>query len=84
MGDIMHLVWTLVIGGVAGWLAGMIMGRNSNILMNIIVGLVGGLIGGIIFWLIPGISADENLIGRLITAVVGAVVLLWLIGSRKK
>ncbi|HER43684.1 MAG TPA: GlsB/YeaQ/YmgE family stress response membrane protein [Candidatus Eisenbacteria bacterium] len=79
----MNILWFLIIGGVAGWLAGLIMkGRGFGILGNIIIGIIGGILGGWLFGVL-GIGGD-GLIGRLITALVGAVVLLFIIGLFKK
>ena len=76
------ILW-LLIGAVAGWIAGLIMkGGGFGLLGNIVVGIVGGLLGGFLFGLL-GFSSG-GLIGSLITAVVGAVVLLWIVGLVKK
>ena len=73
----MDILFFLLIGGVAGWLAGKIMqGQGLGLWINIVVGVVGALLGGTLFgWL--GIEM-QGLIGRLLTATVGAVALLWL------
>jgi len=44
---------------------------------------VGAVIGGFLFGL-TGISAGGGLIGSLVTAVVGAAVLLFVVGLIKK
>lgn len=70
------VIW-LVLGAVAGWLAGIIMKTGSgSVLRNIIVGIVGAFLGGILFSLL-GLSAGGGLIGSIITAVIGAVALLF-------
>lgn len=73
----MDILFFLLIGGAAGWLAGKIMqGHGLGLWVNIVVGAVGALLGGTLFgWL--GIEI-HGLIGRLLTATIGAVVLLWL------
>jgi len=77
------LIGTIVIGAVAGWLAGQFMkGRGFGALGNIIVGIVGGFIGGLLFGILGFETA--NLIGRLVSGTVGAVILLALAGVRKK
>lgn len=74
----MEIILTLLIGAAAGWLGGQIMqGSGFGILGNIIVGLIGGLIGGYLFSFL-GISTGGGLTGSLITAAVGAIVLLWI------
>jgi len=73
-----ELIWVLLIGIAAGWLAGQIMkGRGFGFLGNLIVGVVGSLLGSFLFGLI-GLAA-YGLLARLLMAVVGAVMLLYLI-----
>jgi uncharacterized membrane protein YeaQ/YmgE (transglycosylase-associated protein family) len=70
----------LVIGAVAGWLAGKIIkGGGFGILGNIIVGILGAVVGGWLFGIL-GISVGGEWIGPLVTATVGAVVLLFVVG----
>ncbi len=76
------LLW-IVIGAVAGWIAGRIMqGGGFGILGNIMVGIIGSIVGGWAFGVF-GI-AWGGIIGSLVTAVVGAVILLWIVGLIKK
>ncbi len=71
------LIIYLVVGGIAGWLASIVMRTNGQqgILLNIIVGIIGGIIGG---WLLPtlGLSLGGGWVGFLLTALIGAIVLL--------
>jgi uncharacterized membrane protein YeaQ/YmgE (transglycosylase-associated protein family) len=77
------LLMFLAIGALAGWLAGMLMkGGGFGLLGNIVVGIIGAVIGGFVFGL-PGITTS-GLIGSLVTAVVGAGILLFLVGLVKK
>lgn len=79
----MHLLWSLLIGGVAGWLASQIMKSAGNgVFVNIILGIIGGLIGGWVFGAL-GLLA-YGLIGRLIVATVGAIILIWLVRAIRK
>jgi uncharacterized membrane protein YeaQ/YmgE (transglycosylase-associated protein family) len=73
----MGLIGWVVLGGIAGWLASMIMKKNSQMgcLANVVVGIVGGVIGG---WLLGNDLSGFNL-GSLLTAVLGAVILLFLL-----
>lgn len=72
---------TIVLGGIAGWLASMVMNRDASmgILMNIVVGVIGGLIGSFIGNLTGFLTADAGWTMYLITAFVGAVVLLGIV-----
>lgn len=79
----MNLLIFLLIGALAGWLAGVVMkGRGFGILVNMVVGVLGAFFGG---WLLPklGISFGGD-IGVFITAFIGAVLLLAIIGLIKK
>ena len=74
----MELLYTLLIGAVAGWLAGQIMkGSGYGLLINIILGIVGAFVGSWLFGVL-GISIASGLVGSLITAVIGAVVILFI------
>jgi len=75
---VLALLWFVVIGIVAGWLAGQITkGSGFGLLGDLIVGVLGSLLGGFLFGLL-GFGA-YGLIARLLMAVVGAVLLLFLI-----
>ncbi|MCP4664463.1 MAG: GlsB/YeaQ/YmgE family stress response membrane protein [bacterium] len=79
----MNLILFLIIGCVAGWLAGLFMkGRGFGILVNLIVGVIGAFLGG---FLLGKLGIDTyGLIGTLIAAFVGAVILLFIVGLIKK
>jgi len=74
------LVW-IIFGALAGWLASIIMKRNAQMgaLANIIVGIVGAFIGGLIFnaFGVAGVTGFN--LQSILVAVIGAVVLLWLV-----
>jgi uncharacterized membrane protein YeaQ/YmgE (transglycosylase-associated protein family) len=70
------LLIILLIGLVAGWLAGLIVqGTGFGLIADICIGIVGALIGS---WLFPqlGIHIGEGMVGAIIAATVGAVLLL--------
>ncbi len=78
----------LVVGAVAGWLAGLILRRRGfGLVGNLIIGVAGSFIGRFILGVI-GFRADRML-ASIITAVIGAILLLWLLsliprrGSKK-
>lgn len=71
----MDLVWFILIGLAAGWLAGQIMkAGNASLVGDLIVGVIGALIGGFVLGLVG--LATTNLLGRLISATVGACLLI--------
>ncbi len=74
----MGWLWWIIIGAVAGWLAGTLMrGGGFGFIVNVLVGIAGAVIGGWVFGLL-GIAAG-GIMGSLITALIGAVILLWII-----
>ncbi|NLD24383.1 MAG: GlsB/YeaQ/YmgE family stress response membrane protein [Bacteroidales bacterium] len=74
----MGWLWWIIIGAVAGWLAGTLMrGGGFGFIVNVLVGIAGAVIGGWVFGLL-GIAAG-GIMGSLVTALVGAVLLLWII-----
>jgi uncharacterized membrane protein YeaQ/YmgE (transglycosylase-associated protein family) len=69
------LAW-IVVGLIAGWLAGQVMkGGGYGILVDIILGILGGILGGWVFGLL-GIWPGGGMIGSIIVAFVGAVILV--------
>jgi uncharacterized membrane protein YeaQ/YmgE (transglycosylase-associated protein family) len=73
------LLILLLIGAAAGFLAGVIVkGYGFGAVGNVVVGIVGAVFGG---WLMPrlGLFAGGDVIGQIISATLGAVVLLVLI-----
>jgi len=76
-------IWFILIGIVAGFLAGLIMkGKGFGFFINLLVGIVGGIIGGWIFSFLH--IASKGIIGELISATVGAIVLLFVLSLFKK
>ena len=73
----MNFLIYIIVGGIAGWLASILMRTNGQqgILLNLVVGIIGGFIGG---WLLPmlGVSFGAGWIGFLLTALIGAIILL--------
>ena len=68
----------IMIGLIAGWLAAKITESQHGLLRNLIVGLVGSLLGGVIFSRL-GVHVVPDFWGQLITAIVGAILLLFLL-----
>ncbi len=75
----MGWIGTIIIGGIVGWLASIIMKTNAQmgLIANILVGIVGSALG---FWLAGVLGmAPEGSVIRFIVAIVGAVVLIFLL-----
>lgn len=81
----MNIILWIIFGGLAGWIASIIMGDDAGmgIWGNIIVGIIGAFLGG---WIAdrvgmggaPGVERPTS-IKSFITAVLGAVILLFLL-----
>ncbi len=82
------IAW-IIIGMIAGWLTGKIMkGSGFGFLMDMVVGLVGALLGGFISSRLGfGGVGEHGLIISIVIAVIGAVILTWIVrlisGNRK-
>jgi len=74
------IAW-IIIGIIAGWLTGKIMkGSGFGVIMDMVVGLIGALIGGFISAHLGfGGVGDHGLIVSILIAVIGAVILTWLV-----
>jgi len=72
------IVW-LVVGAIAGFLARKIMGGTSpfGLIGDVILGLAGGVVGGYLMALAGLGNTAGGLIATIITAVIGATVLIW-------
>lgn len=78
------LIILLIIGAIAGWLAGLVVkGYGFGLIGNIVVGVVGAFIGQWLFptlglWDLPGYP------GIILSATVGAIILLLVIGLLRR
>ena len=80
--DPVAIIIMLVIGAVAGWLAGQVMkGAGFGLIGNIIVGILGAIVAG---FLLPGIIPIPGILGSIISATIGAVILLFVISLLKR
>jgi uncharacterized membrane protein YeaQ/YmgE (transglycosylase-associated protein family) len=73
------LVILLIVGGIAGLLAeAVVKGRRLGLFGAVIVGVIGAFVGG---WLLSlvGLSVGSGIIAEIITAFIGAVLLLLLL-----
>ena len=80
----MGIVWVILIGIAAGFLAGVLMkGKGFGWVINLLLGLAGAFIGG---WLLGalGLNLGDGIIGSLLAAVFGAVVLILIVNLFKK
>ena len=78
------IIIMLIVGAIAGWLAGQIVrGFGFGLLWNIVIGIVGAFIG---VWLLTqlGFVPFSGFVGSIVNAVIGAVVLLVIVGFIKR
>ncbi len=76
-------LYFLAIGLIAGWVAGKIMkGKGFGLVGNLVVGVLGALVGGFLFNVLG--FAAYGFAASLVMAVVGAMVLLALVGAIKR
>jgi uncharacterized membrane protein YeaQ/YmgE (transglycosylase-associated protein family) len=74
----MNFIWFILIGICAGWLAGQIMkGDDFGLLGNVIIGVIGAVLGGLLVRIVGFVPT--NLLGQLVSATIGAIVLLALL-----
>lgn len=79
----MSILYFIFVGVIAGYLAGVIYkGGGFGLAGNLIVGIVGAVLGGFAFGLI-GLKST-SLLGEIVTAVVGSILLLAIINFVKK
>lgn len=77
------IIGLLLIGLAAGWLAGhLTRGHDFGLVGNLIVGVIGAALGSVVFRLV-GLSAS-GLLGELISATCGAVLLLYVLQFLKQ
>jgi uncharacterized membrane protein YeaQ/YmgE (transglycosylase-associated protein family) len=77
------VVWVIV-GGIAGLLAdALVKGIQVGLVGAILVGILGAFIGGWLFGLL-GITLGAGFIGDVLTALVGAVVLLFVLRALRR
>lgn len=80
--SIMGILYSILVGAVAGFLADLVFKRFSfSLVVQILLGILGGFVGGYLF------GRDGGLIEQILTAFVGAVIVLGIAalikGSRK-
>lgn len=84
----MHWYWWLlaaVVGLLVGWLAGLPYKsdhKTSKLVINLIIGVAGGLLGTFVFWLMSALLLTQ-LIGVLLLAAAGSILLLWMLNRVK-
>jgi uncharacterized membrane protein YeaQ/YmgE (transglycosylase-associated protein family) len=74
----------IIIGALAGWIGSKIVkGGGSGLLMNIVIGVVGALIGGFLLSFFLDTAAGGWWF-TLFSAILGSVILLWIMGKVRR
>ncbi|RJP48318.1 MAG: GlsB/YeaQ/YmgE family stress response membrane protein [Anaerolineaceae bacterium] len=80
--SLINIILWIIFGALAGWIASIITGKNKKMggLANVVVGIVGAFLGGAImnFLGYQGFTGFD--LWSLFVAIIGAVVLIWLVG----
>ena len=80
----MGIVAFIIVGIVAGFLAGKVMrGGGFGLIGNLGLGLIGSFVGGnLLEWF--GMNPQSyGMVGTTVTAAIGAIVVLWVVGLVK-
>ena len=74
----------IIIGALAGWIGSkLVKGGGSGLLMNIVIGVIGALIGGFLLSFLFDTAAGGWWF-TLLTAILGSVVPLWIMGKVRR
>jgi len=73
-----NILALLIVGAIAGWLASLVM-KNKGLSLGgyLVLGILGAIVGGFVLGLLQ--LHASGLIGSIISATVGAMILIWLV-----
>ena len=75
----MGWIWYIILGALSGWLTQKLMKRETKgFLKNLVLGAVGGFVGSWVFKVLR-LSPEPSKLGFIITAVVGGVIVVWVV-----
>jgi len=76
----------IILGMVAGWIASIMTGTNERVngWMNVVVGILGAVIGGLVLRLFGVNISNGFSFGSLLTAILGAVILLAIVRAYRR
>ncbi len=78
------LVILVLVGLVAGFLAGLVVkGGGFGFVGNVIIGIIGAFVGSYVFGAL-GISIAPGLVGMIVTAAIGAILVLFVISLLRR
>jgi len=78
------LIW-IVIGGLVGLVVRKLIGGDPpfGTVGDVVLGMAGGALGGFLLSLFGGLATLVWIVGSVVTALLGAVLLIWLAGFLK-
>ena len=82
----MGIIAWIILGGLSGWIASIIMKKNTSmgVIANIVTGIIGAFIGGVVFNFIGAEKVIGLNLHSILVSVVGACILLWIVGVINK
>ena len=82
----MGIILWVIFGALVGWVASIIMktDKQQGAIGNIVVGILGALLGGFLASLFGGTGVTGFNLSSFVVALIGAVVLLWLVKAVRK
>lgn len=83
---LLTIISWIILGLIAGWIASIVTGTNERVngWMNVVVGVLGAVIGGLVLRLFGVNISNGFSFGSLITAVLGAVILLAIVKAFRR
>ena len=78
--DLEEIVIWLVVGVAAGWLASQIMRSKRGLVSYALLGIVGAIVGGFLFSIL-NLGGATNILGQIVIATIGAVLVLAVVGK---
>lgn len=82
----MGIVSWLIVGALAGWISSKIMNTDESMgaFANIVVGIIGAFIGGFVVNLVGGTGITGFNVWSVLVAILGSVILLWIMKAVKR
>ena len=71
----MPIVWLIIVGAAAGFIATRLLRIDASIPATILIGIAGAIIGGLLLQVAAG---RLGMLGGLVGAVAGALLVTWL------
>jgi uncharacterized membrane protein YeaQ/YmgE (transglycosylase-associated protein family) len=81
----LSILFWIVIGGLTGLIARKLLGgdRPFGMAGDVLLGMAGGALGGFLLSLVGDLAAVVWIIGSVVTALLGAVLLIWIVSLLK-